>query len=169
MIVDVIMPRMDLLKRYTQFSIAALLCVMAVVAIFMAHSTKRNSPLDGYIGVWQVAQGVDNTAYIKSKIGVTTMALVDTQGSELVLTSTRLFFVSSFKTSAYEILVSELGNETKLKLRELNSGLTTHAILRRTGSNLSFAFVDATTTQIDETVNGNQIVYSAQLLDEALR
>ncbi len=163
------MPRMDPLKRYTQFSIAILLCIMAVVAFLLARSTKTKSPLDRYIGVWQVAQGVDNTAYSRSKIGINAMILVDSQDAELVLTSTRLFFVSSFKTSGYEILDSELGNETKLKLRELNSGLTTYAILKRTGSNLSFAFVDAKTTHIDESASGNQIVYTAQLKDKNIR
>ena len=104
-----------------------------------------------------------------TKIGFNALILVDTQDAELVLTSSRLFFVSNFKTSGYEILDSELGDETKLKLRELNSGNTIYAILKRTGSNLSFAFVDAKTTQIDKSTKGNQIVYTAQVMDKNIR
>ena len=150
------------MKRYTRFSIAALMCLTAVLAILLARYTSSASGLHGYTGVWQVDHGVDNTAYSKSKTGINTMILVDTQDAEIVLTSNRLFFVSSWKTTGYEILDFELGDETKLKLRELNSGIKTYAMLKRAGPKLSFAFVDASVTQIDESANGNQIVYTAQ-------
>ena len=149
------------MKRYTQYSIAAVMFVTALLAVLLARTTTYKSPQERYTGTWQIVHGVDNTAYSKRKIGMNALILVDTQNAELAITSDRLFHVSSFKTTGYEILHWEFGIETKLKLRDLRSGFNTHVILKRDGETMIFAFVDSKTKQIDQSAKGNQIVYTA--------
>lgn len=158
-----------------RFSIAVLLTISAMVAGYIAGSERTFVPVyPAHVpvemeGIWRIKSmfknGVDYNRVFK---GPGRAFLDDCKFVEFVFVDDRLFVSSCDGASNIFHLVKlypDSNSKTMIKC-QLSSihesfGGHRHAIVKRTGDNLSVALVDSSATEIDTSPSSNQIIFYA--------
>jgi len=149
-----------------RFSIAVLLTVVAMAAGFLAGYQGTFRVPAKFEGVWRIRSATnDGEKYPLAIESDGSLSQGECGEVELIFSGNRLVVVSTDGRGGV-CEMSELPGSSELKLELKGFGFSedndpAYAIVKRSGSDLIFAWVDFNATRIDNSIGGQQIVYTA--------